>query len=101
MEFRNASTPVKIASALTIDEAHLGSDLRAGYIATVAAKGRLSVPAWHGEVCAFACLDHGYFFGGPFVSLLVVDPGARRRGLGTGLLAFNSRAHLEVWTSTN
>lgn len=101
MEIRSASTPTEIAGAVAIDEALTGADCRAGYIEAVARKGGLSVAASHGEVCAFSCLDHGYFLGKPFVSLLFVAPGARRRGLGTRLIDLSARAYLEVWTSTN
>ncbi len=101
MKIRKAITPVEIARAVTIDEALLGSDDRAGYIASVAENGGLSVAALRSEIQAFCCIDHGYFFGKPFISLLIVSPDARRSGLGAGLLSHNSSAYPEVWTSTN
>ena len=101
LEIRNATTPDEIARAVTIDEALLGSNDRADYITSVAESGGLSVAALRGEVQAFCCLDHGYFFGKPFISLLVVSPDARRLGLGAGLLSHRSSAYPEVWTSTN
>ena len=101
LEIRKAITPEEIARAVTIDETLLGSNDRAEYITTVAEKGGLSVAALRGEIQAFCCLDGGYFFGKPFVSLLVVSPDARRLGLGAGLLSHSSGAYPEVWTSTN
>jgi ribosomal protein S18 acetylase RimI-like enzyme len=67
----------------------------------VAENGGLSVAVLRGDVQAFSCLDHGYFFGKPFISLLIVSPNARRLGLGAGLLSHASGAYPEVWTSTN
>lgn len=101
MEIRKAITPHEIARAVSIDEALLGSNDRADYITSVAENGGLSVAALSGEVQAFCCLDYGYFFGKPFISLLVVSPDARRLGLGADLLSYSSRAYPEVWTSTN
>ena len=101
MEIRKAITPVEIARAVAIDEAHFGSKDRAAYIASVAEKGGLSVAALRGEVQAFCCLDHSYFFGKPFISLLIVSADARRLGLGAGLLSQCASAYPEVWTSTN
>ncbi|MEM9682168.1 MAG: GNAT family N-acetyltransferase [Pseudomonadota bacterium] len=101
MEIRKATTPSEVAHAIAIDQAVLGSNDRADYITLVSEKSGLSVAALHGNVRAFCCLDHGYFFGKPFISLLVVSPDARRLGLGTGLLSHNASAHPEVWTSTN
>ena len=101
LEIRKAVTPDDIAGAVTIDEALLGSNNRADYITSVAENGGLSVAALRGEVQAFCCLDQGYFFGKPFISLLIVSPDARRLGLATGLLSHNSSAYPEVWTSTN
>lgn len=101
MEIRKAIAPEEIARAVTIDEALLGSNDRADYITSVAENGGLSVAALSGEVQAFCCLDRGYFFGKPFISLLVVSPDARRLGLGAGLLSHTTSAYPEVWTSTN
>jgi len=53
------------------------------------------------DVRAFCFLDLGYFFGKPFVPLLVVSPDAGRRGLGTGLPALAPGTYPEVRTSTN
>jgi len=101
LEIRKAITPDEIVRAVTINDALPGSNDRADYIKSVAKNGGLSVAAVHGEVQAFCCLDHGYFFGKPFISLLIVSPDARRLGLGAGLLSHNSSAYAEVWTSTN
>lgn len=101
VEIRIASAPNEIARAIAIDEGLTGSASRRGYITSVAEKGGLRVAALHGEIRAFSCVDHGYFFGKPFVSLLVVSADARRCGLGAGLLALHARTYRETWTSTN
>ena len=101
LEIRKAIRPDEIARAVTIEEALLGSNDRADYITSVAETGGLSVAVLRGEVQAFCCLDHNYFFGKPFISLLIVSPDARRLGLGAGLLSHSSSAYPEVWTSTN
>jgi GNAT superfamily N-acetyltransferase len=101
LEIRTVIAPSEIASAVTIDQAHIGSKHRADYIRSVAERGGLSVAVLRNEVQAFCCLDHGYFFDKPFISLLIVSPHARRQGLGAGLLSHNARAFPEVWTSTN
>jgi len=101
LEIRKARAPDEIARAIAIDTALLGSNRRAEYIASVAENGGLSVAGLRGEVQGFCCLDHGYFFGKPFISLLIVSPDARRRGLGSGLLSQSTSAYPEVWTSTN
>ena len=79
----------------------IGSQDRSGRISSAAARGGLSVAVQQNEIRAFCCLDHHYFFEKPFISLLIVEQGARRRGLGGSLLSFNSRGRREVWTSTN
>ena len=86
-----------IARACEIDAAHQ----RADYINAVAERGGLSVAILDDAIKGFACLDHTYFFGKPFVSLLIIAPDARRRGLGAGLLAHHTNQLAEVWTSTN
>ena len=90
-----------IDRAIAIDESVIGSKNRSEYIMSVAARGGLSVAIQQNEIRAFSCLDYQYFFEKPFISLLIVDPGARRCGLGSGLLSFNSQEAQEVWTSTN
>lgn len=101
MHVHNASAPHDVARAAAIDQALLGSDVRSGYIGAVAARGGLSVAKLNGDVEGFCCVDHQYFFGKPFVALLVVSQAARRNGVGSGLLAFVSRSFPEIWTSTN
>ena len=101
LEIKTASRQSEIARAAAIDEAVVGSRKRADYIQSVAARGGLSVAILQDEVEAFCCLDQTYFFEKPFISLLIVDPGMRRRGLGSSLLSHNGRQFSEVWTSTN
>jgi len=101
VEIRTAVTPEEIARAVAIDEAQIGSGRRADYIRSVAERGGLTVAVLRHEVQGFCCLDHGWFFEKPFISLLVVSPPARRQGLGAGLLLHSSSTLPEVWTSTN
>ncbi|MEO0383329.1 MAG: hypothetical protein AAF234_07240 [Pseudomonadota bacterium] len=101
METRKTFAPNEIASAVAIDEAHMGSKERADYITSVAESGGLSVAVLQNGIQAFCCLDHNYFFEKPFISLLIVTADSRRLGLGAGLLLHNSRMFPEVWTSTN
>ncbi len=101
LEIRKATTSDEIARAVAMDEAHLGSNKRADYIKARAENGGLRVAVLRDEVLAFCCLDNGYFFEKPFISLLIVSVDARRRGLGAGLLSHVSSASTEVWTSTN
>lgn len=101
MEIRKALAPGDIAKAVAIDKAQIGSQKRSDYITSVALRGGLSVVATEGGIQAFSCLDHSYFFGKPFISLVIVAPLASRQGLGTGLLLHSSHMFPEVWTSTN
>ena len=101
MEIKTTSGQREIAAAIAIDEAAIGSRDRADYIRSVAERGGLSVAIVQDEVQAFCCLDHTYFFEKPFISLLIVNPDMRRRGLGASLLTHNGRQFPEVWTSTN
>lgn len=101
METRWATGKSDTDCAVAIDRAVIGSTRRSDYIAAIAARGGLSVALHQNEVRAFCCLDHGYFFERPFISLLIVDPGSRRCGLGSSLLAFSCEQLREVWTSTN
>ena len=101
MEIRKAVTMDDVARAVAIDQALPGSNDRTGYITSVAEKGGLNVTGLRGEIQAFCCLDHAYFFEKPFISLLIVSPDARRLGLGARLLSHSSSAYPQVWTSTN
>ncbi|MEL6296680.1 MAG: GNAT family protein [Pseudomonadota bacterium] len=101
MEIRTARAPGDIAKAVAIDKAHIGTNERSDYITSVAERGGLSIVVTEGGVQAFSCLDHGYFFGKPFISLLIVAPVASRQGFGTELLLHSSDTFPEVWTSTN
>ena len=101
VEITTAITQDDIASAILIDKDQMGSNDRADYIMSVANSGGLSLAVLRDEVRGFCCLDHGHFFGKPFVSLLIVAPDARRQGLGAGLLSHCARMFPEVWTSTN
>ncbi len=101
LDIRNATTAEDIARAVAMDAALVGSRARADYIASVADTGGLSLAMLHGRTVAFSCLDQGYFFGKPFISLLVVAPEARRQGVGMALLSHHAATFDEAWTSTN
>ncbi len=98
---RKANTPEEIRRAVDIDAALPGDPDRTAYIERIAAQGNLTVAGQTTEITAFCCLDHGYFFEKPFVSLLIVAPEARRFGLGAALLADCASRQKELWTSTN
>lgn len=101
IHIRQARSGADVQRAATLDAAVTGSKRRTAYIGAVAQKGGLSVALQGHTVRAFSCLDENYFFEKRFVSLLIVDPAARRQGLGAALLAFSCRGGDEVWTSTN
>ncbi len=98
---RRAIGQTDIDLAIAIDERVIGSKDRSGYIASIAARGGLRVATRQGEIRAYCCVDDRYFFGKPFISLLIVAPEDRRCGLGSSLLAFSCEGLPEVWTSTN
>jgi GNAT superfamily N-acetyltransferase len=102
LTIRAAQTPRDIDQAIALDEGVIGSRDRGKYIRSIAENGGLSLAEEDGEVLAFCCLDHRYFFEKPFISLLIVRSDARRRGLGRALLQFNEHKDFaELWTSTN
>ncbi|WP_375573467.1 hypothetical protein ABWH92_07225 [Ahrensia marina] len=101
LDIKTASDQHEIAQAIAIDEAAVGSNERASYIKLVAERGDLNIAIVQNEVQAFSCLDQAYFFEKPFISLLIVKPEMRRRGLASSLLSYDRRKFPEVWTSTN
>ncbi|WP_421724357.1 GNAT family N-acetyltransferase [Bauldia sp.] len=102
MQTRDASTPQDVHGAVTIDQRVIGSRQRERYMGSIAENGGLSLAVEDGRVIAFCCLDHRYFFEKPFISLLIVHPNFRRRGVGRGLLkSSEAKGYPELWTSTN
>ena len=101
LEIRTTSSHREIVGAIALDEAQINSKARANSIMSVGESGGLSVAVCEIGVLAFCCLEQRFFLGKPFISLLVVSPGARRQGLGTALLSLQLTALSEVWTSTN
>lgn len=101
MRVWSGQTEKEITAALRIDASLTSTDTRARYIAAVAARGGLRLIEDQAQVVGFCCLDDRYFFEKLFISLLVVDAGARRRGIGKELLEAAALEHSEVWTSTN
>lgn len=102
MDIRVSNNLSDLSQAIALDEHVIGSDERVDYIRSVAEQGGLSVAVEQDEVLGFCCLDHSYFFIKPFVSLLIVNPQVRRRGVGASLLSFNCQNYPKaLWTSTN
>lgn len=101
MQVRTGSTEDDIAAAIQIDLSVTGTHGRASYIEAVAERGGLRLAIHHGRVVGFCCLDDHYFFEKAFVSLLIVDRGSRRNGIGQVLLETTSSEQPETWTSTN
>jgi ribosomal protein S18 acetylase RimI-like enzyme len=101
MQVRTGQTEEEITAAIRIDAGLASTDTRALYIAAVAERGGLRLIEDQGYILGFCCLDDRYFFEKVFISLLIVDPGVRRRGIGQALLEAAALEHEEVWTSTN
>lgn len=101
MQVRTGKTDEEINSAIAIDERAIGSRDRAQYITTIAERGGLALAFEQGKVVGFCCYDRNYFFEKPFISLLIIEEKARRRGFGGVLLRSVASDHPEIWTSTN
>jgi len=101
MQVRTGQTEEEIAASIQIDATLEGTHSRALYIAAVAERGGLRLIEDQGRILGFCCLDERYFFEKVFISLLIVDAGARRRGIGQKLLEAAAAEYPEVWTSTN
>jgi len=101
MQVRTGRSEGDVAAAIQIDVSVTGTRERAPYIKSVAECGGLRVALEQDEVVGFCCLDDHYFFEKAFVSLLIVDQGSRRRGVGQVLLEATASERPEVWTSTN
>jgi ribosomal protein S18 acetylase RimI-like enzyme len=101
MQVRIGQSEEETTAAIQIDACLAHANTRATYIAAVAERGGLRLVEDQGLVVAFCCLDDRYFFEKFFISLLIVEPGARRRGIGQELLEAAAFEHKEVWTSTN
>ncbi|MEO1688319.1 MAG: GNAT family N-acetyltransferase [Pseudomonadota bacterium] len=101
MQLRPGLTDDDVAAAARIDADATGARARARAIAAAAERGGLTLAELEGRVVGFCCLDARGFFDRPFVSLLIVAPHARRRGVGLGLLRAAASGRAETWTSTN
>ncbi|MEQ8739410.1 MAG: GNAT family N-acetyltransferase [Hoeflea sp. D1-CHI-28] len=101
MQVRTGQTEEEITAAIRIDASLSSTHTRVPYIAAVAKRGGLRLVEYHSRIVGFCCLDDRYFFEKVFISLLIVDAGARRRGVGRELLEAAAVEHPEIWTSTN
>jgi ribosomal protein S18 acetylase RimI-like enzyme len=101
MQVRIGQSEEETTAAIQIDACLGNTNTRAPYIAAVAERGGLRLVEDQGQIVAFCCLDDRFFFEKVFISLLIVEPGARRRGIGQELLEAAALEHREVWTSTN
>ncbi len=102
MQIRPAILPQDLTDSIALDRRMSDAGDRAAYLADIADRGGLVVARTEkGQLAAFSCLDQRYFFGKPFLSLLMVCPDARRQGLATALMARAARTAPQVWTSTN
>jgi ribosomal protein S18 acetylase RimI-like enzyme len=101
MQVRTGQTEEEITAAIRIDASLASANTRARYVAAVAKRGGLRLVEDKGQIVGFCCLDDRYFFEKVFISLLIVDAGARRRGMGQELLEAAAFEHPEIWTSTN
>jgi ribosomal protein S18 acetylase RimI-like enzyme len=101
MHVRTGQTEEEIKAAIRIDASLASTHTRVPYITAVAERGGLRLIEDQERIVGFCCLDDRYFFEKVFVSLLIVDAGARRRGIGQELLKAAAMEHPEIWTSTN
>ncbi len=104
------ATPHDAPAIGEIDPNVRGADLARATLVEDALHGRrdnlcLVVPAREAgaRLAGFVVLRHGHFFGRDFVELLFVAPEARRRGVGSALLAAAVAVGIggRVFTSTN
>ena len=89
--------------AIAIDEAHRMEAGRADYLREVASRTGLFVAYADASPAGFSCLDQRCFFRRPFLSLLIVHPEHRRKGIGEALLkhAQSEIGGKRLFTSTN
>jgi len=90
------------APAIHIDAMLAQGAPRQAELAAATARGDLWLAGDDAGPYAFLCRDDACFFARPFVALLVVAPGFRRRGLASALLAaIETEVSAPLWTSTN
>ena len=95
------ATEEDILDILAIDRAH-GSEDRSAWLVE-AIRARQALLARRGEHKLGFALVHRHFFGYPFIELLVVHPDARRKGVGSALMAYIEKTQPgeKLFTSTN
>jgi GNAT superfamily N-acetyltransferase len=98
------ATAVDLVSVLHLDPLAVAGDrARADLLRRCVAVGECHVHLTGGVVTGFVVRRPGHFFGRDFVELLLVDPAARRAGVGAALLryALDTALSARVFTSTN
>jgi len=80
-----------------------GDPERAGLLRSSLMAGECQVHVAGGAVTGFVIVKPAHFFGRDFVELLIVDPAARRSGVGRALLrqALATAGTAKAFTSTN
>ena len=101
MQFRFGTHEGDVRAAAQIDARATGTDARASYLRAMSQRGGLRLALDQTQIVGFCCVDDQYFFEKAFITLLVVDHGSRRRGIGQALLEATASETSETWTSTN
>jgi ribosomal protein S18 acetylase RimI-like enzyme len=96
------ATEADFEAICAVDEAGAGSRSRRAFIAQALGQARVAVARSDGSVCGFVVVEQN-FFGNGFVSLLMVHPEHRRRGVATALMRIAERdcPTAKLFTSTN
>lgn len=97
-----SATPALLTGCLQFDHvAAEGDDERRKELSAAADEGRMQVATVDDRAVGYS-VAAPWFLGAPFLALLYVDPGERRRGVGSRLLDDFERTHgPQVFTSTN
>jgi ribosomal protein S18 acetylase RimI-like enzyme len=96
------ATEDDLADVLGIERAHMGNLNRALFLEKVVAARQCLIAREGDKRMGFAIVDQS-FFGRYFVSLLIVHPEERRRGVATALMSYIEKTcpAEKLFTSTN
>jgi len=94
--------PEEIDRLCAVDPIARESEDRRNYLAAAVARGSAYVALLDDRIAGYVIFDHSFFERG-FVSLLMVEPGSRRRGVATALMRHAERlcSSERIFTSTN